>query len=773
MVIPVKVEPLVIPANATLKVGPLVIPVKVEPLVIPANATIKVGPLVIPTNATIKVGPLVIPVNATIKVGPLVIPVNATIKVGPLVIPVNATIKVEPLVIPANATIKVEPLVIPANATIKVEPLVIPANATVKVGPLVIPANVTIKVGPLVIPANATIKVGLLVIPANATIKVGPLVILANPTIKVEPLVIPANATIKVEPLVIPANATIKVEPLVIPANATIKVEPLVIPVNATIKVEPLVIPANATIKVEPLVIPANATIKVGPLVIPANATINQCYNQVGPLVIPVNVTIKVEPLVIPANATIKFAPGSFWDLEKSLMYEQNKSYSDAHSTFKNTTGFSQHAGVTESVAGDVLLMNKIDQHWKIPTDAIWRYMGTENGVFKVFPGTLVPDILYDPREDRWYTAAISQSHKYMFTAHPDQNISIVTLAKAFHQTSKLVHGVVAADITVQHLMAFLYNAVFRNISQNSAWIIMDDEGSILMKLDNVGPVQMSAHLTEVLPWVANWLLQKGLLMIDWCSDVLSGHSHLSYSLDTSGSVVDPGSSDPCLDFQLIPINKSNLYVIIYKPLSMCHTTQAACSCTEMCSVCDHLQTNICQCPCTCFSNYMDRCTHQINKTNGYKPCPGPHKHWQMQSSDKENKSINVRPCKPVCTAISGSAECQATKGCNWCSGGHYKNLPLCSEKCIHDQRILQFNLACGKNTTVNSSVREKDMIEKEILQTARQRLKKYNKAKADLHPNKDCTVSLSCRMKSFTHHKFQKRRKKLAAELLSLIQSV
>lgn len=29
--------------------------------------------------------------------------------------------------------------------------------------------------------------------------------------------------------------------------------------------------------------------------------------------------------------------------------------------------------GVSESVAGDVLLMNKIDEHWKVPTDAIWR----------------------------------------------------------------------------------------------------------------------------------------------------------------------------------------------------------------------------------------------------------------------------------------------------------------------------------------------------------------------------------------------------------------
>ena len=37
---------------------------------------------------------------------------------------------------------------------------------------------------------------------------------------------------------------------------------------------------------------------------------------------------------------------------------------------------------------------------------------------------------------------------------------------------------------------------------------------NILMKLDNRGPVQISAHLTEVLPGVANWLLQKGVLQV-------------------------------------------------------------------------------------------------------------------------------------------------------------------------------------------------------------------------------------------------------------------
>lgn len=66
------------------------------------------------------------------------------------------------------------------------------------------------------------------------------------------------------------------------------------------------------------------------------------------------------------------------------------------------------------------------------------------------------------------------------------------------------------------------------------------------------------------------------IFQIDWCTDVLSGHAHLSYSLDTSGSVVDPGSSDPCLSFKLVSVPNSNLYVIIYKPLTTCKSSQVS-----------------------------------------------------------------------------------------------------------------------------------------------------------------------------------------------------
>lgn len=51
------------------------------------------------------------------------------------------------------------------------------------------------------------------------------------------------------------------------------------------------------------------------------------------------------------------------------------------------------------------------------------------------------------------------------------------------------------------------------------------------MKLDHTGPVQISAHLTEILPGVANWLLQKGVLQVTVAFFTSSQYSPLVNSL--------------------------------------------------------------------------------------------------------------------------------------------------------------------------------------------------------------------------------------------------
>lgn len=68
----------------------------------------------------------------------------------------------------------------------------------------------------------------------------------------------------------------------------------------------------------------------------------------------------------------------------------------------------------------------------------VYRYLGTENGFFKIFPGTMLSDIHYDPRDDIWYRKAAENPDKYVFIdmETPKQNSSTyVTMAKVFYQT--------------------------------------------------------------------------------------------------------------------------------------------------------------------------------------------------------------------------------------------------------------------------------------------------------------------------------------------------
>ena len=62
------------------------------------------------------------------------------------------------------------------------------------------------------------------------------------------------------------------------------------------------------------------------------------------------------------------------------------------------------------------------------------RYLGTENGFFKIFPGTMLSDVQYDPRDDLWYRKSYDNPDKYMFIDE-GENSTYVTMAKVFHKT--------------------------------------------------------------------------------------------------------------------------------------------------------------------------------------------------------------------------------------------------------------------------------------------------------------------------------------------------
>ncbi|XP_078678371.1 VWFA and cache domain-containing protein 1-like [Branchiostoma floridae x Branchiostoma belcheri] len=79
-------------------------------------------------------------------------------------------------------------------------------------------------------------------------------------------------------------------------------------------------------------------------------------------------------------------------------------------------TGSVDNPGLLDGVRTDVILTSAIEQYWRQnASDSVWRYVGTRNGMFRIFPGIAL-DRRYDPTQQGWYKRALSRPNDYTFS---------------------------------------------------------------------------------------------------------------------------------------------------------------------------------------------------------------------------------------------------------------------------------------------------------------------------------------------------------------------
>ena len=77
-------------------------------------------------------------------------------------------------------------------------------------------------------------------------------------------------------------------------------------------------------------------------------------------------------------------------------------------------------------VRSEVLISFVLEEWWRsdYDPDVLWRYFGSEQGVFRIFPGVELPK-LYEPSQRPWYEMARSLLFEYY-----SQQISWVSCGK-------------------------------------------------------------------------------------------------------------------------------------------------------------------------------------------------------------------------------------------------------------------------------------------------------------------------------------------------------
>ncbi|XP_066284021.1 VWFA and cache domain-containing protein 1-like [Branchiostoma lanceolatum] len=390
-------------------------------------------------------------------------------------------------------------------------------------------------------------------------------------------------------------------------------------------------------------------------------------------------------------GSTIMFPPEAYSDPIGYLSsLETSEDVENIEQFLNDLSGSVDNPGLVDGVRTDVILTAAIEQYWReSDADSVWRYVGTRNGMFRIFPGIAV-DRRYDPTQQAWYMRALSRPQDYTFSRpvpSPFGGGSMVTISRVISHTSSWeILGVTAADITERKYHSLLYMEIPECLSAEFECFLLDDSG-YFMELPTA-PSMDHEHLTNRFPWLANELVARGeFLMSGWCSSYVNHNSQLYY--DTSGFTgLNVTSGPPCSQFSMYPVNNTNTFLLVLpnRHTNSCDDSQIQdCSCDGDCQTCDTNAQSTCQCPCSCAWDYAS-CTNGILGVLTDVPCPPPRGVQSTQGVGQTDGQPPYQPdssvhnCEEMCSAQSDNITCEALPHCDWCQELAF---PICKETCF------------------------------------------------------------------------------------------
>ncbi|KAI8511664.1 hypothetical protein Bbelb_107640 [Branchiostoma belcheri] len=391
-------------------------------------------------------------------------------------------------------------------------------------------------------------------------------------------------------------------------------------------------------------------------------------------------------------GSTVMFPPEAYTDPIGYLSsVETADDVANIEQFLNDVTGSVNNPGLLNGVRTDVILTSAIEQYWRENgADSVWRYVGTRNGMFRIFPGISL-DRRYDPTQQGWYKRALSRPDDYTFSRpvpSPFGGGNMVTISRVIANSGTQILGVIAADIIERQYYSLLYSEIPECLSTDFDCFLLDDSG-YFMELPTA-PNTEHDHLTDKFPWLARQLVTRGgLLMSGWCNSYVTQNSQLFY--DTSGFPgLEVTTGVPCAKFSMYPVNNTNTFLLVLnnRQKYSCHSydnNQMQCSCNDVCQTCDANLQTVCQCPCVCDWDY-DSCTNGILGVLNDIPCPPPRGLQSSQGAGQPGGSSPNQPgpsvpdCEVPCSAQPDKPTCEALPHCDWCQE---LDFPVCKESCL------------------------------------------------------------------------------------------
>ncbi|CAL1284587.1 unnamed protein product [Larinioides sclopetarius] len=375
----------------------------------------------------------------------------------------------------------------------------------------------------------------------------------------------------------------------------------------------------------------------------------------------------------------------------------------------KDTRNVITNPGLKPGVRNEVLALSQITSAWKAAAEheefsnyIVRRFIATYNGVFQVYPATLI-DKSYDATRRDWYIRALEHPGKIILTA-PYLDVGgagyVITLSHtvfegkptAMHSPDDNIVAVMGIDFTFGYFYKFLLEKIPACKLDHMICFLLDDKGYLVAHPDLIdpsgrGPVEQQ-HITHKEPLVANDLLNHRAFVTkkvcaSYSDRTIQRYYQLNTSLDTVLTNLVHG--EHCTKYQVMHVYGTNVFLGIVNQTCDGITAFCPCSMTDrLCLNCHRMEPTECECPCECPLK-MDLCSGQLNNDNNYPTCP----HFpELPNLPVVNLNLleYLKPCyEHHCSSRTESSDCFGVLGCEWCQldsdGVTSLNKKFCTEQ--------------------------------------------------------------------------------------------
>ncbi|CAH1777703.1 unnamed protein product [Owenia fusiformis] len=385
-------------------------------------------------------------------------------------------------------------------------------------------------------------------------------------------------------------------------------------------------------------------------------------------------------------RSTVFFAAKTFLDPYSFL--GNVETYNNIERYVGYMKGNGENPGFKPDIRDTVSVMRHIDDFWRMDEAVLWLYIGTANGIFKMFPGSYLQRS-YDPTVRPWYLRAVANKGKMVLSAYEDAlGLGyVVTMSYTLHKGQDAsgndgpLFGVMGYDFNFK----IFYNKIIErypkcNDKQYSCFI-MDTSGFILLHKDFVecdkSDQQIDGlHITVKEPDIASHLISNGFMKRGACMDFDSIKYYYTWTMDydrIQNDFVDTMkySGDP--NYELHVLTDTNALVGIKKKPNGAKSSECKCSsATSYNSAkyqCVKLDSSNKFCECPCYSRaQFDYCNNDFPmRSDGYPTCTPDIPPLKITVNiDKETVQSYDACLKINCLDKETRSDCLHSGVCEW-----------------------------------------------------------------------------------------------------------